>query len=118
MNLARRTAREVEDVGIDLRDNSQSGGVERTNKDSQNTDTNKDMAEEEKVEEFDPQEASLFVYICTHSAEITKGKGIAGSYLVASDTSWKSKEQLASSAVPLETFAEAIGRIQVIFRRC
>lgn len=64
-------------------------------------------------EEFDRKEASLFVYVCTHSAEITKGKGVAGSYLVASDTSWKSKEELARTAISLEAFAGAIARIQV-----
>lgn len=64
-------------------------------------------------EEFDPQEAVLLVYVCTHAAEITKGKHVAGAYLVASDTSWKSKEELANTACSLEDFAEAIATIQV-----
>ncbi|CAN0564636.1 unnamed protein product, partial [Ectocarpus sp. 12 AP-2014] len=55
----------------------------------------------------------LLVYVCTHVAVISKGKGVAGTYLVATDTSWKSREQLATSAVLLETFAAAIERIQL-----
>ncbi|CAM9314409.1 unnamed protein product [Ectocarpus fasciculatus] len=69
--------------------------------------------EEEEEEEFDPEEGLLLVYVCTHVAVISKGKGVAGTYLVAADTSWKSKEQLANSAVLLETFAAAIDRIQL-----
>lgn len=71
---------------------------------------------EQKEEEFDPQEALILVYICTHAAEITKGKGVAGTFLVTYDTSWKSKETLARTAVPIETFANAIAGIQVIYR--
>lgn len=69
--------------------------------------------EEDKEEEFDPQEALVLVYICTHAAEVTKGKGAVGTYLATYDTSWKSKEMLAKTAVPIETLAEAIAGIQV-----
>ncbi|CAM9519588.1 unnamed protein product, partial [Ectocarpus sp. 8 AP-2014] len=72
-----------------------------------------DEEEEEEEEEFDPEEGLLLVYVCTHVAVISKGKGVAGTYLVATDTSWKSREQLATSAVLLETFAAAIDRIQL-----
>lgn len=68
---------------------------------------------EKEEEEFDPEEGLLLVYVCTHVAVISKGKGVAGTYLVATDTSWKSREQLATSAILLETFAAAIDRIQV-----
>lgn len=79
--------------------------------DSPDTSREEENAEEE--ENFDPQEALLVIYICTHAAEITKGKKVAGTYLVASDTSWTSKEDVARTAVRLETFAEAIADIQV-----
>ncbi|CBJ48320.1 hypothetical protein Esi_0002_0051 [Ectocarpus siliculosus] len=72
-----------------------------------------DEEEEEEEEEFDPEEGLLLVYVCTHVAVISKGKGVAGTYLVATDTSWKSREQLATSAVLLQTFAAAIDRIQL-----
>lgn len=71
-----------------------------------------DDDEEEKG--FDPQEALLFVYLCSHVAEISKGKMIAGTYLVASDTKWTSKEALAHSALRLETLASALADIQVL----
>lgn len=69
--------------------------------------------EGEKEEDFDPEEGLLFVYVCTHAAVVSKGKGVAGTYLIAANTSWKSKEQLAKTAVLLETFAAAVARIQV-----
>lgn len=68
---------------------------------------------DDEEEAFDPQEALLFVYLCTHVAEISKGKTIAGTYLVASDTKWTSKEALAHSALRLETLASTIADIQV-----
>lgn len=69
---------------------------------------------DEEEEEFDPQEALLFVYVCTHAAEISKGKAIAGTYLVTSDTSWTSKEALSRSALRLETLTSVIADIQVL----
>lgn len=72
-----------------------------------------DEEEDDEEEEFDPQEGLLFVYVCTHAAVVTKGKGVAGTYFATTDTSWKSKEQLAKTAVPLETFAAAVAGIPV-----
>lgn len=88
---------------------------ETSNGDSSDTlqEEGEEEKKEEEEEEFDPKNAQLLVYICTHVAEITRGKGIAGTYLVASNTSWKSKEELAKTAVLLDTFAEVIAGIQV-----
>lgn len=72
-----------------------------------------EIREEEEEEEFDPQEAVLLVYVCTHAAEITKVKNVAGAYLVASDTSWQSKGELVKTSISLEVFAEAIAAVQV-----
>lgn len=85
----RRTVRKYEDLelGRDTSDNSWGEGAGVPEEDSDDTDSDENVETSIDQEEFDPQEASLFVYVCTHSAEITKGKGIAGSYLVASDTS-------------------------------
>ena len=80
-------------------------------------DEDEEEEEEEEEEEFDPQEGLLFVYVCTHAAVVTKGKGVAGTYFVTTDTSWKSKEQLAKTAVPLETFSASLAGIQVRSRR-
>ena len=109
---ARMAARRDEGASSsDLSDNSQGAGGGNEGKEE-----NAGVEEEqymEEDEEFDPQEAVLLVYICTHTAEITKGKNVAGAYLVASDTSWKSKDELAKTALPLEDFAKAIAAIQV-----
>ncbi|CAM9298189.1 unnamed protein product [Ectocarpus sp. 13 AM-2016] len=92
------------------------GGRQDGNKGQKDVDSEEDDGdeeEEEEEEEFYPEEGLLLVYVCTHVAVISKGKGVAGTYLVATDTSWKSREQLATSAVLLETFAAAIDRIQL-----
>lgn len=81
--------------------------------DDQNWESGEDTDHEEEEQKFDPEEALLFVYICTHVAEITKGKATAGTYVVMSDTSWMSKEALAGSALRLETFTSAIADIPV-----
>ncbi|CAN0021311.1 unnamed protein product [Ectocarpus sp. 12 AP-2014] len=90
----------------------QDGNKGQEDVDSEDEDGDKEEEEEEE-EEFDPEEGLLLVYVCTHVAVISKGKGVAGTYLVATDTSWKSREQLAISAVLLETFAAAIDRTQL-----
>lgn len=105
----RSRKREELELGGDTGDYSREEGAKVPEEDSHNKSTETIIDQKE----FDAKEASLFVYVCTHSAEITKGKDIAGSYLVASDTSWKSREELARTAIPLETFAGAIARIQV-----
>lgn len=56
------------------------------------------------------------MYVCTHAAEVKKGKKIAGTYLVASDTSWTSKEALSRSALRLEALTSVIADIQVLMR--
>lgn len=96
----------------DLSDNPRREGGEEGGKQEGEGEGEADYREGED-EEFDPQEAVLLVYVCTHAAEITKGKNVAGAYLVASDTSWKTKEELAKTALSLEDFAEAIATIQV-----
>lgn len=104
--LERRNARKM--ARDDDAASSESRDISRAEKEKEEEET-----QEDDDGEFDPLEGLLLVYICTHTAEITKGKGVAGTYLVTSHTSWVSKEQLAKTAIPLETFAEAIGRIQV-----
>lgn len=81
--------------------------------DSEGTGEEKDEEKDEEEEQFDPEEGLLFVYVCSHAAVVTKGKGVAGTYFVTADTSWKGKEQLAKTAVLLETFAASIAGIQV-----
>lgn len=94
------------------------GGQEDADTEARREDEEEDREEdgedeEDEEAEFDPQEGLLFVYVCTHAAVVSKGKGVAGTYLVTTDTSWKSKEQLAKTTVLLETFAAAIAGIQV-----
>lgn len=110
---ARKDARGDEGApSSDFSDNSGEKGGEDEGKEEGEGEDEEDHREGED-KEFDPQQAVLLVYVCTHSAEITKGKNVAGAYLVASDTSWKSKEELAKTAFSLEDFAEAIATIQV-----
>lgn len=68
---------------------------------------------DKKNDFLDVAEALLVVFICTHGAEITKGKKVAGGYFVTSDTSWRSKEALSRTALRLDFFAEAIAAIKV-----
>lgn len=122
--LERRNARRAE-KGVDEGDGCVSdvdpireeGERQDENKGQEDVDTEEDGddddEDDDEEEEFDPEKGLLLVYVCTHVAVISKGKAVAGTYLVAADTSWKSKEQLATSAVLLETFAAAIDRIQV-----
>lgn len=116
---ARRAARE-ENVRLERSDSGSSkrGGNKVSVKavklcESPESSESSESESEDEREEFDPAEALILVYICTHAAEISKGKGVTGAYLVASNTSWRSKEELARTAFSLEAFAQAISCIKV-----
>ncbi|CAM9421334.1 unnamed protein product, partial [Discosporangium mesarthrocarpum] len=91
---------------------SSTEGLEHGEEGSEHKEEEKEEEEEEE-KEFKKEEALLLIYVCTHVAHVTKGKGTAGIYLVGSDTSWQSKETVARTSLRLEDFAKAIASVQV-----